>query len=368
MNETPKAFVLMPFEPEFNSIYEDLIKPALEDAGYDVARADSFLDQQNILRDIVRGIATADLVVADLTTLNPNVLYELGLCHGLGLPTVLLAQSMEEVPFDLRGYRIQTYSTRFDEVHKLKQSLREVGEKRRAGEISFGSPITDFLPPESTVRRDDITRTIAPRPLQKELEEEAVEEAEEEKGLLDFLREGEEAAEEIYRILSEISHETTDIGSKVDGHTASIQAVVGSSRPGTSAQLHKIALAVATEMVSYSEKVDGNLPSLERSIDVLSESFSGYVAWIQPKTEEETKQVIEFRGTIAGLLEASKAGLESMRSYRGAVSGLKGISKDINRASRRLTQTLDGVLAAMEKVEAFSVRTLRLIDEKLENR
>lgn len=106
MNKNPQAFVLTPFDPEFSSIYEDLIKPALEDAGYDVARADSFLDQQNILRDIIRGIATAHLIVADLTTLNPNVLYELGLCHGLRIPTILLAQSMEEVPFDLRPYRI----------------------------------------------------------------------------------------------------------------------------------------------------------------------------------------------------------------------------------------------------------------------
>jgi len=40
----------MPFEPEFDDIYENLIKPTLEDAGYDVQRADSTFDQQNILR------------------------------------------------------------------------------------------------------------------------------------------------------------------------------------------------------------------------------------------------------------------------------------------------------------------------------
>lgn len=61
------AFVIMPFDPEFQSVYDDLIKPALEEAGYDVERADSFLDQQNILSDIVRGIGDADLVVAELT-------------------------------------------------------------------------------------------------------------------------------------------------------------------------------------------------------------------------------------------------------------------------------------------------------------
>ena len=81
--ESHTAFILMSFEPTFVPIYEQIIKPALEDAGFDVARADSVLSQQNILRDVIKGIATADLVVADLTTSNPNVMYELGICHGL---------------------------------------------------------------------------------------------------------------------------------------------------------------------------------------------------------------------------------------------------------------------------------------------
>lgn len=98
-----KAFVLMPFSVEFQPVFEELIRPALKEAGFEVSRADSVLDQQNILNDIVGGIHSADLVVADLTGLNPNVLYELGLCHGLNIPAVLLTQDIDEVPFDLRA-------------------------------------------------------------------------------------------------------------------------------------------------------------------------------------------------------------------------------------------------------------------------
>lgn len=134
----------MPFDQEFQSIYDGLIKPALENAGYCVTRADSLLDQQNIMRDIINGIARADLVVADLTTLNANVFYELGLCHGLRIPTVLMAQSMDDVPFDLRPYKIQLYETRFDKTQKLTSALTDIGKKHKACEIVFGSPILDF--------------------------------------------------------------------------------------------------------------------------------------------------------------------------------------------------------------------------------
>ena len=77
-----KAFVIIPFEDEFDAIFDKLIKPPLEEIGYEVFKADSLLDQQNILRDIIRGIETADLIIAEITTPNPNVFYELGLSHG----------------------------------------------------------------------------------------------------------------------------------------------------------------------------------------------------------------------------------------------------------------------------------------------
>ena len=75
----------MPFAPEFNAIYKDLIKPALEEAGYVVSRADSDLHQESILRRIIKGITGAKLIIAELTTLNPNVLYELGLFQASGI-------------------------------------------------------------------------------------------------------------------------------------------------------------------------------------------------------------------------------------------------------------------------------------------
>jgi|ERR1051325_34947 hypothetical protein len=78
----PRAFVLMPFAEDFKDIFDDLISVALPD--YEVVRADSRLDERNILAKIVSGIADADLIIADLTRLNANVMYELGDCSHTG--------------------------------------------------------------------------------------------------------------------------------------------------------------------------------------------------------------------------------------------------------------------------------------------
>lgn len=358
MNNSFKAFVLMPFDSEFNSIYDDLIKPALEDAGYDVSKADSFLDQQNILRDIIKGIAMAQLVIADLTTLNPNVLYELGLCHGLKIPTILLAQSMEEVPFDLRPYRIQIYSTRFDQVHKLKQGLKEIGERHKKNGITFGSPITDFLPEESTMLRS------ATEIYTEDLSPQAVKKVEDDKGFIDFLLEGTEAIAEMTSLMNAITEETLTIGKKMEEHSAQVQVITSNPKLGSASQFHKIATASAVDMNNFSTKIEGYLPPFENCTNLLVENFSGYTQFItQPTNTGNKKHIEEFRQTISGFKEGASFSLQGVRSFRDTVAGLKGISREINRASRRMTTALDGVIAVIEKVEAFSARMVALMDD-----
>lgn len=105
------AFVAMPFgtkpgaegQPiDFNRIYLELIKPALEDAGFEVFRADEETRAGDIRTDMFQELLAADLVVADLTLDNPNVWYELGVRHALRARGVVLVQGPRSTsPFDI---------------------------------------------------------------------------------------------------------------------------------------------------------------------------------------------------------------------------------------------------------------------------
>ena len=118
--EQRRAFVVMPFDEEFDLIYKGLIQPPFEAAGYHVVRADDITNQRNILHDIVVQLHDSDLIVADLTDTNPNVYYELGLAHGLERNVVLLSQHPSDTPFDLRSYRMIEYGTRWDKFADAK--------------------------------------------------------------------------------------------------------------------------------------------------------------------------------------------------------------------------------------------------------
>jgi hypothetical protein len=66
------------------------------------------------------------------------------------------------------------------------------------------------------------------------------------------------------------------------------------------------------------------------------------------------------------LLETMHNSAESIRGYRQAVAALRGMTREMNSASRRLAQALDMVIACTSKIEAFCLRTTRLLDDKLQ--
>lgn len=108
------AFVAMPFgikeKIDFNKVYSDLIKPALEAAGFEVFRADEEMRAGNIRTDMFQELLLADLVVADLSIDNPNVWYELGVRHALRRRGVVqITCRRDHTPFDVYTDRSLRY-------------------------------------------------------------------------------------------------------------------------------------------------------------------------------------------------------------------------------------------------------------------
>ena len=115
----PHAFVVMPFGRkkgpdgrwiDFNSIYQDLIKPALEEAGFESFRADEEEASGDIITDMFQELLLADLVLADLSIDNANVFYELGIRHALRKRGIVHIQcGRAYMPYDIFNVRVLPY-------------------------------------------------------------------------------------------------------------------------------------------------------------------------------------------------------------------------------------------------------------------
>lgn len=117
----PFCFVLMPFGKksddsgraiDFDQIYDSIIGPGIQQADLEPIRADEEVVGGFIHKPMFERLMLCDYAVADLTTANPNVFYELGIRHGIRPhSTVLLFAKGMRLPFDVAPLRALPYMT-----------------------------------------------------------------------------------------------------------------------------------------------------------------------------------------------------------------------------------------------------------------
>jgi hypothetical protein len=114
------AFVLMPFDKESQDRYELAIKSACKSLKIKCSRVDEQIFQENILERIFAQISSADIIIADMTGVNPNVFFETGYAKALGKKILFITNEAASIPFDLKHYPHIIYS---NSLISLKNSL-----------------------------------------------------------------------------------------------------------------------------------------------------------------------------------------------------------------------------------------------------
>ncbi|HYH82560.1 MAG TPA: TRAFs-binding domain-containing protein [Longimicrobium sp.] len=183
MSDRPLCFVLMPFgtkkdpaggpDIDFNRIYKSAIQPAIEDAGLEPIRADEERAGGIIHKAMFERLLLCDYAVADLTTANANVFYELGVRHAARPATTLaIFSNRHEPPFDVKLLRALPYALGdhnafdTDQVGALRTSLaKRLAELREIAlkDAIADSPIFQLLkdeysPPDIARLKTDVFR------------------------------------------------------------------------------------------------------------------------------------------------------------------------------------------------------------------
>ncbi|WP_347921780.1 hypothetical protein [Pontimicrobium sp. SW4] len=154
MSKKKSCFVIMPIsdsidypEGHFSRVYQHLIKPACEQANYEPLRADDVKKTNYIAIDVIRRIIESDMVICDLSSQNPNVLYELGIRQAFDKPVVLIKDSKTKRIFDIQGFRDFEYdgTLRVDSVQKEIKKLNEIITSTSKKEIEDVNSLVSLL-------------------------------------------------------------------------------------------------------------------------------------------------------------------------------------------------------------------------------
>ncbi|RPJ24524.1 MAG: DUF4071 domain-containing protein [Chloroflexi bacterium] len=158
----PHAFVIMPFGKkkggdgslyDFNAIYSQLIRPALEAAGFEAFRADEETTSGDILTDMFQELLLADLCIADMSIDNANVFYEIGIRHAFRKRGIVHIQAGRAyMPFDVFNVRTIPYHITPEGVpdpaflEKDRVAISRVTRDTWAADVdSIHSPIFNLL-------------------------------------------------------------------------------------------------------------------------------------------------------------------------------------------------------------------------------
>ena len=189
---------------DLDATYKRIIRPAVEASGCKCIRADEIVEAGIIDRSMYALLYYADVVIADISTFNPNAIYELGVRHTLRpYSTIIIKEDEGKIPFDIGNDRILNYKhlgndISDQEAKKCIPQLRDI-IKSVVAEPRTDSPLYSYIPntKQPEISKDEIMGIIGELKQKEDTIYSLTEKAKEKMAANDFCK-----AEELWKKLS----------------------------------------------------------------------------------------------------------------------------------------------------------------------
>lgn len=142
----PECFVVMPIAEQdgyasghFQHVYNDIIVPACEKSGFRAIRADEVKQTNLIHLDILQKLLDSPMCLCDLSSRNPNVLFELALRQAFDKPVALVQETGTKPIFDIAPLRYTEYRKEriyhevLEDQQKIAESVKETFDSHQKG-------------------------------------------------------------------------------------------------------------------------------------------------------------------------------------------------------------------------------------------
>lgn len=104
-------------------VLKHFLEPDMSKLDFKVLRADLINTVERIDDTVIQQLNESELVIVDVTRLNPNVMFEFGIRYGLEKPFIVISQNLSNMPFDIRNIRILEYTVTAPDIDAINSKL-----------------------------------------------------------------------------------------------------------------------------------------------------------------------------------------------------------------------------------------------------
>lgn len=334
-DKKPVVFMIMPFDDDHMALYDKLKEEFC--SKYDLIHAGDLDNQQNILRDIARGICEADVIIADLTGLNANVFYELGLAHAINKKVIIITQDITELPFDIKSYRANEYSLLFYKMPDFIVKLNKLLDDAVSNRISFGNPISDFVPGYFEVNH------LAENTGRVKMDSSVnAEESSNDDGLIDYIKSILDNSQIVANELSTMNNEVDLLNYDISRKSSEINRVNAKRSNVDTNYIKNVCRSLSEPISRFAEELKGHVLSISEAWETIEEN---YLLLLDNRFIQSDDNIIEIKKGLKELPGIKAVFIKSSKDVgvvANSVQGFKGLERRLNRAANSLLEELSG--------------------------
>ena len=336
--EKKKVFVIMPFTEDNFEVFENLKLQFGE--CFEFSNANDEGNQQNILQDVIQPIYGSDIIIADLTGLNPNVMYELGLAHSFNKKTIIITQDdINSLPFDLKQYRAKNYSLHFKKFAELVEFLKRILDGAIDGSISFSNPVKDFLNTNQINTVEWFSDTC-----DKQLE------SIDDKGFLDFLADIESDSEKLCTSITEIGEDIKEMGDGIHNSSSEIIRVKSNGGNGSAAFVRKEVKKVSHIIDIFSSKLRKHNADNSVLWDKIESNSLGLLENPYAQNIENQEGLKKYMESLNGLKDSTAESRHAVIKLKDTMKSITGLERSLNQSLRFVAQDLDTFITFIDNL------------------
>lgn len=364
VNDTSSCFVIGPIGSSLapmgspgRKVYEDalevleqVIAPACAAVGLTAVRADAISATGDLTEQIFRHLRDDEVVIADLTGANPNVMYELGLRHTVDKLTIQLGE-YDSLPFDIGSIRTIQFSR---SPHGLVQARNKLEQALSVGLADKG----DLLPATRIWLEGHGSAALLP--FEPGLEAEAGP-AEDLPGVIEQIADVERLLPELTAITVRISEEVSDLGTRAQSLNPEIEALNQQNAPAA-ARLNLIA-RFANSISTPAENLDSLSKDFASRMGEVDDVVGALLSFWSKQPDHGGPTARGFLESLGSLAESTRSGMDGFGSIVPGLRTLSELSRTLRRPVNLILESVARLVESTEVIDGWAKSAQELLNE-----